>query len=106
MENKNNDTLLKDFLSNGKQEIADNGFTKRMMRKLPDQPNRSWIVWTFACIGMTLTLAFSLYSGSMQMLLNYLQNIPIYYLLGVIFCFPLVGMLSICLTNDKKRWVI
>lgn len=104
METNNNDKMLKDFFCNGKQEIADNGFSQRVMQKLPEQPNRDWIVWAFACVGILLTMVFGFYAGSIQLLLYYFQQIPFYYLLGVIFSFPLIGLLTLCAMQKKDRW--
>ena len=33
---ENNDKLLEDFFAVNRQEIADNGFTRRVMHRLPD----------------------------------------------------------------------
>ena len=35
-----NDKLLKDFFAENKREIADNGFSRRVMHHLPDRSNR------------------------------------------------------------------
>ncbi len=35
-----NDKLLRDFFAENKQEIADNGFSRRVMHHLPDRSNR------------------------------------------------------------------
>ena len=34
---ENNDKLLIDFFAENRQEIPDNGFTRRVMRHLPDR---------------------------------------------------------------------
>lgn len=86
-----NDKLLKDFFSQNKKEIADNGFTRRVMRKLPEQADRSWIVWVFAAIGMAISIYLGIYSGLIEQIMLVFRQVPIYYLLGGIFCFPLVG---------------
>jgi len=104
METNNNDKMLKDFFSNNKQEIVDNGFTQRVMQQLPEQPNRNWIVWVFATIGMIITMAYALYSGSFMLLFTYFKTIPIYYFLGAIFSFPLLSLLSLCALQNKNRW--
>jgi len=85
------DKLLKDFFSQNKKEIADNGFTRRVMRKLPEQADRSWIVWVFAAIGMAISIYLGIYSGLIEQIMLVFRQVPIYYLLGGIFCFPLVG---------------
>jgi len=85
------DKLLKDFFSQNKKEIADNGFTRRVMRKLPEQADRSWIVWVFAAIGMAISIYLGIYSGLIEQIMLVFRQVSIYYLLGGIFCFPLVG---------------
>ena len=37
---ENNDKLLIDFFAENRQEIPDNGFTRRVMRHLPDRTRR------------------------------------------------------------------
>jgi hypothetical protein len=106
METNNNDKMLKDFFSEGKKEIADNGFTQRVMRNLPEQPDKNWIVGVFAVIGMLLTMAFGFYTGSLQLLLAYFHQIPIYYFLAAIFCFPLIGLISLYALQNKNRWAV
>ncbi|MFA6581033.1 MAG: DUF5056 domain-containing protein [Paludibacter sp.] len=86
-----NDKLLKSFFSENKQEIADNGFTQGVMRNLPAQTDRSWIVWVFAAIGMAISLYFGLSTGLFQQLLLIFGKVSVYYLLAGVFCFPLVG---------------
>lgn len=41
-----NDKLLKDFFAANKREIADNGFSRRVMHHLPDRSNRLAHLWT------------------------------------------------------------
>jgi high-affinity nickel permease len=101
METKNTDKLLKDFLGEYKQEIQDNGFTRRVMQKLPEQIDRSWIVWCFAIVGMVLSLFLGFSSGSIQAAICYLSQIPIYYLIGVVFCFPLVSTAGLLLARNR-----
>ena len=36
---ENDEKLLKDFFTANKQEIADNGFSRRVMHRLPDRSN-------------------------------------------------------------------
>lgn len=101
METKDTDKLLKDFFGEYKQEIQDKGFTRRVMQKLPEQPDRSWIVWCFAIVGMVLSLLIGFSSGSIQAAINYLLQIPVYYLIGVVFCFPLVSTAGLLLAQNR-----
>ncbi len=41
-----NDKLLRDFFAENKQEIADNGFSRRVMHHLPDRSNRLARIWS------------------------------------------------------------
>ena len=106
METNNNDKLLKDFFREMKQEVPDDGFSKRLMRKLPEQPDRGWIVWTFACIGMILSSLIGIYTGSIQFILLYMEHIQLYYLLAGVFCFPLIGSLGLYFMQNKEQRLI
>ncbi|MEI8086049.1 MAG: DUF5056 domain-containing protein [Paludibacter sp.] len=106
METNNNDKLLKDFFGEIKHEVPDDGFSQRLMRKLPEQPDRSWIVWVFTFIGMILTLFFGLYTGSIQAFVMLLQHIQVFYFLIGIFCFPLIGSLSMYFMQNKGHRLI
>ena len=101
METKDTDKLLKNFFSEHKQEIQDNGFTRRVMRKLPEQTDRSWIVWCFAIAGMVLSLLLVFSSGSIQAAISNLLQMPVYYLIGIIFCFPLVSTAGLLLAQNR-----
>lgn len=41
-----NDKLLKEFFADNKREVADAGFTRRVMHHLPDRSNRLANLWT------------------------------------------------------------
>jgi len=101
METKDTDKLLKNFFGEHKHEIQDNGFTQRVMRKLPEQADRSWIVWCFALVGMVLSLILGFSSGSIQAAISYLSQMPVYYLIGAVFCFPLVSTAGILITQNR-----
>lgn len=106
METNKSDKLLKDFFSEHKQEIADNGFTQRVMRQLPEHADRGWIVWIFAAFGMAITIYLGITTGLVEQILILLKHVSIYYILGGIFCFPLVGTAGFYLTQNKNYSVI
>jgi len=106
METNKNDKLLKDFFSEYKQDIADNGFTQRVMRSLPEEAYRGWIVWIFAAIGMALTIYLGVTSGTIEQILLLLKHIPVYYIIGGVFCFPLVGTAGYYFAQNKNYQVI
>ncbi len=57
---ENNDKLLEDFFAANRQEIADNGFTRRVMRRLPDRSDRLAHVWTALCFALAVVLFVAL----------------------------------------------
>ena len=106
METNNKDKLLKDFFSSYKQEIADNGFTARVMQRLPEETYRGWIVWIFAAIGMAITFYIGLQFGLVDQLLVLLKHVPVYYIVGGVFCFPLVGTAGFYFSQTKTYHMI
>ena len=60
---EDNEQLLKQFFSEAaQQKIEDNGFTERVMRRLPMRVNWFTRLWTAFCILMALLL-FTLFHG-------------------------------------------
>lgn len=51
--------LLRDFFAENKQEIADNGFSRRVMHHLPDRSNRLARIWS----AFVMTVAAALLYG-------------------------------------------
>ena len=54
------DKLLKQFFSEHKQEIADNGFSRRVIKSLPDRSLKISRIWTTCCSAVALILFFAL----------------------------------------------
>ncbi|MDR3118883.1 MAG: DUF5056 domain-containing protein [Mediterranea sp.] len=59
-----NDKLLKRFFSEHKQEIKDNGFSRRVMKNLPDRNLKISNVWTTCCGALAFILFFA--TGGLQ----------------------------------------
>ncbi|HIZ33710.1 MAG TPA: DUF5056 domain-containing protein [Candidatus Bacteroides merdigallinarum] len=55
---ENNDQLIEQFLAPARKDIPDDGFTKRVMQRVPDRHERLSQVWNYA--GFTLALALFL----------------------------------------------
>lgn len=53
-----NDKLLRDFFAENKQEIADNGFSRRVMRHLPDRSHRLARIWSAFVMAVAVVLFF------------------------------------------------
>ena len=101
MNTNNEDEMLKRFFSNNKTEIADNGFSKKVMQKIPYEQSKEWIVWVFAMIGIALASYFAISTGLVNSLLMLFTGISVYYLLIAVFCFPLVTFLVLFLQKNK-----
>ncbi|MCD8080229.1 MAG: DUF5056 domain-containing protein [Bacteroides sp.] len=65
---KNEDKLLKDFFDSKRQEIKDNGFSERVMRKLPTRRQRIVQIWSAVCTGIGVLIFFSL--DGLELILN------------------------------------
>lgn len=59
MMESNEDKLLREFFAKEKKEIADNGFSHRVMRRLPNRVNRLMQVWAVFVSLVTLLLFFA-----------------------------------------------
>lgn len=57
---ENNDKLLEDFFADNRQEIADKGFTRRVMRRLPNHSSLLARAWTVCCCVLAVVLFVSL----------------------------------------------
>ena len=102
METNETNKMLKAFFTEKKQEISDNGFSRKVMMHLPVQKDFSWIVWLFAVLGMAISLYLGLNDGLIQQLFKILEHIPYYYLLAAVLSIPLVGTTGYYLANEKK----
>lgn len=59
MMESNEDKLLREFFAKEKKEIADNGFSRRVMRSLPNRVNRLMQVWAVFVSLVALMLFFA-----------------------------------------------
>ncbi|MDO4163078.1 MAG: DUF5056 domain-containing protein [Bacteroides sp.] len=55
---ENDDKLIEQFLAAGKQEIADNGFSRRVVQRLPRRESLLSRLWTGFCFALALVLFF------------------------------------------------
>jgi hypothetical protein len=67
------DKLLKQFFSEHKQEIKDNGFSRIVMKRLPDRSLSISNVWTTCCKALALILFLAL--GGLQAIGGVLREI-------------------------------
>ena len=51
---ENDDKLLTSFFAEHRQEIADNGFSRRVLRHLPDRSRHLAQIWTAFCFTLAL----------------------------------------------------
>ena len=74
---RSDDALLEQFFSQARtQEIADNGFTERVMHRLPDRSMQLSRLWTLFCIGLgaVLLIVSILFQGWLPVVL-WLNNL-------------------------------
>ncbi len=69
---ENNDKLIEQFFATNRQEIADNGFTRSVMRRLPDRTRRISQIWVTFCFTLALVLFF-VFDG-LQLVLDTLRE--------------------------------
>jgi hypothetical protein len=101
-----NDEMLKQFFGEQKKEIADFGFTHRVMRKLPSVTDRSWIVWLMAALGMTLTIWLGMATGLIPYIFRILQIIPqLYIAVSVFTASILTGVAVVVAHRQHIRWI-
>lgn len=98
--------MLKNFFSEHKKEITDFGFSQRVMRKLPEQTDRSWIVWLFAGIGFVLALLIGLQTGLIQYAFRLIQIIPQLFILIGTLAFSLIACGTALMTQNKRYRII
>ncbi len=56
------------FFAEHRQDIADNGFSRRVLRHLPDNSQRLSQIWTACCFTLALVLLVAF--GGLQAILN------------------------------------
>lgn len=66
------DRLLQKFFSDNRKEIEDNGFSRRVMRHLPDRYNRISQLWSLFCFTLAVVLFFAL--DGLQLVLGTLRE--------------------------------
>lgn len=57
---ENDDKLLRQFFADNRPEIADNGFSRRVMHQLPGRTNRLYRLWTVFCFSLAAVLFVAL----------------------------------------------
>lgn len=66
------DRLLQKFFSDNRKEIEDNGFSRGVMRHLPDRYNRISQLWSLFCFTLAVVLFFAL--DGLQLVLGTLRE--------------------------------
>ena len=73
---ENNDKLLENFFAENRQEVADNGadngFSRRVMRQLPNRSNRLARLWTAG--GFTLAAVLFVLMDGLQLIWDTLRE--------------------------------
>ena len=72
MEEIDNDKLLHDFFAENKQEIADNGFSQRVMHHLPSQSN--WLTRIRTALIVIIGTILFVWLGGVEATLRNMQE--------------------------------
>ena len=96
------DDMLKKFFSENKREFADNGFTQKVMEKLPKRQNKNWILWAFTIVGLVLSMYLVITTGLINSLPKLLNDIPLFYLLVIVFSFPFVVFIGMIFQKNSQ----
>ena len=70
---KTDDNAISMFMKEQKQEIPDNGFSRRVMRSLPDRSRLLNRIWSCICIAISIVLFF-IFNG-FEVVFNLLREI-------------------------------
>ena len=72
---EDNEQLIGQFFKEHRQEIADNGFTDRVMQRLPEQVSQpDWLPWVWNGVMITISVILFIVLGGVPLLLNSLGN--------------------------------
>lgn len=98
------DRLLQQFFAAARQkEIADDGFTERVIERLPDRALRQSYVWTACCVvlGLVLFVAFQGWQplalgllSMTRMLVAEVRPVPFFMTAGVLSCLALLAFVQ------------
>lgn len=104
MENKD-DKILKDFFENYKSDIQDDGFSNRVLNRLPDKKVRKteWIVPVFAMLGVLVSILLIDLKEVASELYYFLLEVPLICFVGGIMIVPIV-FLPIFFYRERK-WI-
>lgn len=82
---EDNERLIEQFLKQNRQEIADDGFTERVMRGLPERkPQYDWLPTIWNAVMMTLALVLFIVFGGVGLVKDALyQNLDLALTQGV-----------------------
>lgn len=106
MEDKD-EKLVRDFLTKNKNEIADKGFSAKVIEKTPFISNQEWIIGLFSYIGITLALLISVLTGFLEKFIVFFFHLPVIYLTGIMFLIPFViGLILILLKGTNRLRII
>jgi hypothetical protein len=107
METRDND-LLKQFMCEQKQEIPDNGFSRRVMHRLPHKENIFASMWATLCIviGVFLFISFDVFQMIVDLVrkvfISIMQNGSIHIdwkVVLILFCLASI----VCIRNAWKH---
>jgi polyferredoxin len=77
------DNKLKEFFKNKKTEIDDNGFSNKVLRKLPESHSYNYIINLSLFAGLLVFVFSGGYQATMNLFLSFLNSISYFYMPSV-----------------------
>ena len=72
---EDNEQLIGQFFKEHRQEIADNGFTEKLMQSLPERtPQFEWLPWVWNGVMITISVVLFIALGGVPMVLGHLSS--------------------------------
>lgn len=74
------DTALHEYYKNHKIEIANNGFSEKLIQKLPNIPTYTWILYIAYFLGLVVIVIMGSFKQVLNQLSDFLTRISTFHL--------------------------
>lgn len=96
--------LVRKFFEENKAELPDDGFSQRVMRRLPDRARRLNRIWTAVCVvaGVLMCFAFNWINGLVAVLNGWVSELQLHVGHYVIFYAVWLLLLTVIFVGGYK----
>ncbi len=99
-----NDKQLQQFFAGHKQEIADKGFSNKVIHRLPEKQRTPGLVWIFAIISTLVVIFTGNYYRAFHVFLAVLDGLG-WWILPVVSC-TIAAAIIFAVTSYERRQAI